>query len=419
MTYRQSGAIQASTYNAYAAILNSIYADTNSGSTVESSADYGYGQATVIPTLSIGANITAANWTTMFNIIHLCGTHQGVSVTPIPSSVSAGNLITAYNNYLSTQTLTDVISRLSANRLMIDVGQSSTIAGPSSPSSPSWTTGLAYSFQVDFGTWNNARYFFNTGGSITMAGGVNTPVTTEDIFWQGMLAGMNVLKFSWHDTLPSAGAGSTIGFYDLTTSDIQVYERSPVSGGVYYSNNFISISGRLVNPAGTDGKVVLTVNLIDNDTSPNAKTVGNYYFNIGVIQSSGVVAYPGPSVVVSAGTFSTIANTPYTGVPLTVTSSVPTGTQNVLGAGVATIPLITITPAGGTAPYSYLWQKDPLIPADANLTFSASTSASSTVSYNLTSGQIYSTTVKVTVTDSAARSTYILIPVSFNSNVPN
>ena len=36
---------------------------------------------------------------------------------------------------------------------------------PVQVSSITWTTGLQLTFQIDFGSWNNARYFFNTGSA--------------------------------------------------------------------------------------------------------------------------------------------------------------------------------------------------------------------------------------------------------------
>ena len=421
MTYHKQGLIQAGTYNAYAAILNSIYADTNSGSTTESSADYGYGQATTIPSVAVGNNITAAQWTALFSKIHLCGTHQGTSVSPIPASVSAGQLIAAYNDYLTTQTLTDVVSLLIANRLRVN--DLSNITGPTSPSSPSWggsagTKCLRYQFQLDFGSWDNARYFFNTGGAVGIYG-VGTGGALEDIFWTNMLNGMSTLKFAWHDTIPFTGAGSTVGFYDLQQSPawVKVYERSPVSGGIYYSSNFIAIYGQLVDAPGTSGKVNLKIELVDNDPGALATTAGTISFNISLYKSS---IYPGPTVVNNAGTFSINSNYSYTGVPLTVTSSQSSAAASFNGgAGTATTSAITITPAGGTAPYFYSWTKDPLAPADPNLTFSNPSGATSTVSYTLASGQIASTTAKITITDNVSNSTYILIPVSFNSNALN
>jgi len=419
MTYHKYGLIQATTYNAYAAIINSIFADTNAGSIIESSADYGYGQSTSVATVASGNNITAAQWTALFSKISSCGTHQGTSVTPIPSSVSTGSLIAAYNDYLTTTTLTDVISSLIANRLQVAVGQRSTIAGPSSPSSPTWTNGLRYQFLMDFGSWDNARHFFNTGGAITFAG-TGTSGSTEDNFWQTMLSNMGTLQVIWHDTIPSIGAGSTTGFYDLTNTGYTKVWQGPAYGGspVVYSNNYISIYGQLVNAPGTDGQVNFRVELIDNDPTPNSKTAGKISYQIGVMQSAGTIPYPGPAVTINAGTFSAISSTGVTAIPLTLTSVPTTLSGKVTGAGTATTASITITPAGGTGPYTYAWINVNSPPLGA-VTFSAASSATTTFSRVMADGEVASGTAKCTVTDSLSVNTYILINWSLNSNSPN
>lgn len=427
MTYHKYGIIQAATYNTYAGIINSIYADTASGSIQESVADFGYGLSPTIPTVAIGNDITAAQWTALFSKIHTCGAHQGTNVSPIPTSVAIGDLIAAYNDYLSTQTLSDVVSLLTANRLQaVDLAN---ITGPTSPSSPAWgnTSGsktLSYQFQIDFLSWNNARHFFNSGSSIGIFGAcVDGAPGTENHFWHNMFAGMGTLKFSWHDTIPFTGAGSNTGFYDLLAAPtwVKLYERSPVSGGVYYSSNFIAIYGQLADPIGTSGKVNIKIDLVDNDPVFDTVLANSISYNISLFQSA---IYPGPSVNNTAGTYTTSANYAFTGIPLTLTSSQLSATAVVDGGvGTATTPPITITPAGGIGPYTYSWVKDPLVPSDANLTFSAPTSATSTVSYLLgTEGQIASATVKVGVTDSTPvtpLTAYVLIPVSFNSNPAN
>ena len=419
MTYHKYGLIQAATYNAYAAIINSIYADTNAGSIIESSADYGYGLSPAISTVATGNNITAAQWTLLFSKIHTIGTHQGTSVYPIPSSVSAGDLVSAYNNYLTTQTLTDVISLLIANRLLANGGDIANISGPTSPTSPAWgsstgTKTLSYAFQIDFSSWDNARHFFNTGSSVGFFGSCTDGlVGSENHFWKGMLEGMSTLKFSWHDTLPSTGAGSTVGFYDLTnTGWTKLYERSPVSGGIYYSNNYILISGQLVDAPGVSGKVNLKIELVDNDPAFDTILANSISYNINLFQST---LYPGPAVVNNAGTFSTSASSAFTGIPLTLTSSQPTvfGSYDG-GAGTATTGPVTITAAGGSLSYTYLWTMDA-----GSATINSPTSATTTLSMLLTDGQIISGTAKCTVSDGVNTPVYILIPWSMNSNSAN
>jgi hypothetical protein len=421
MTYHKYGLIQAATYNAYAALINSIYADTNAGSVTETSADYGYGQATTIPTVAVGNNITAAQWTALFGKITLCGTHQGVSVSPIPSSVSTGNLITAYNEYLTTTTLTDVVSRLIANRMIVAVGDLASASQPTQTSALTWTTGLQYTFSMDFSTWDNARHYFNTGGSVVI-GGAHPTGDPDNAYWSAIFTAMGSLKFTWHDTIPAngSGPGSNKGFYDLTTTYARIYQRSNTTGYPSYTNNYIAIYAKLNAAAGTNGRIDFLIQLIDNDPTPNTKTVGTQYF-ISNLTSTGIlstISYTGTTSFI-AGSFSTIASIAYPGVPLAL-SMTPTTIAAVVtggGAGTATTSSVAVTASGGTAPYTYAWTNEA-----GTVSFSAPTSATTTFSRVMTSGEIASGTARCTVTDSALpthNTTYMPINWSMNSNALN
>ena len=416
MAYQTHGLIDAATYNTFIGTINGIYADTHSGATAESSADFGYGILPNLPTIATGNDVTAAQWTALFGRINLCGTHQGISVAPIPSSVTPGQLIVAYNNYLSPQTLTDVLSGLTANRLKVAIGQYSLIAGTGVSSSTSWLNNLRYTCQVDFGSWDNARYFFNSGGGIAMAGShVAGAPLSSDTFWSTMLTGMGTLKMEWHDTIPTSGAGSNEGFYDLTTSYKEVYRRNPILAGVYYTSNYISVSAKLTAAAGTNGLVDIRIDLIDNDAVPAAKTTQTT-FTIGVFQSSGAIPYPGPTVAVSTGTYAqdSFANPAFPGVPLTLTSNITAIAVSIFGAGTGTTPAITVTANGGTGPYFYAWSNE-----SGTVTFSSAITNTTTLSRVLTNGETASGQVMCTVTDSFTNVAYIPVVWSMNSNIPN
>lgn len=419
MTYHKYGLIQAATYNAYAALINSIYADTNAGSIDETTADYGYGQVTTVPSVVIGNNITAAQWTALFSKITACGAHQGVSVSPIPSSVSTGNLITAYNEYLTTSTLTDVVSRLIANRLIVTVGDLASVSEPTQTSATTWSTGLEYTFSMNFSTWDDARHYFNTGGSVVI-GGAHPASTPADTFWHDIFVTMGSLRFTSQDTIPAngSGPGSNKGFYDLTTTYSKIYQRSTTSGSPgYYTNNYIAIYAKLNAAPGTNGRIDFLIQLIDNDITPDTKSVGTQYF-ISTLTSTGIVStisYTG-STSFTAGSFVTIASIPYPGVPLAVTITPATVTAVVAGggAGTATSSSVTVTPTGGTAPYTYAWTN-----TAGTVIFSAATSATTTFSRVMTSGEIASGAAICTVSDSASSTVYVPINWSMNSNSPN
>jgi len=344
MSYNRGGVISAVDYNKFADLIRAVASDIYPGSVTVGQADIGYGQSVSIPVKAVGAVVTAADWTALFTAINNCGIHQGVNTYPIPTSVSAGQLISAYNDYLTTQTLSDVVGAIVASRMVASVSQLSSTTYSAQTYSSTWTSGVQYTWVMDFGSHDNARYFFNTGGAITVAGSYVKSVspTPADIFWQDQLVGMGTIKFQWHDTIPTnSGIGSNVGFYDLTASAVEVYRRSPVSNYVYYSNDFIRLDASV-----SGGQVTFKLELVENDNTANPKT-GVLSVVVGSIKSSGIYPYPGTLSYIP-GAFSNITNTPFAGPPLTLVYSPLNLTGRIIGAGLATSSTgVSISTGGG------------------------------------------------------------------------
>jgi hypothetical protein len=432
MPYYIGGVIQAATYNYFADFINSIYGDRNVNSTVPYLANTGYGK---LPNIAYvdpenpgdpADVISAAQWNALFSRITACGIHQGTSTAPIPSTpVLAGTLIEAFNDYLTTQTLKDVIGNLVANKLVIAPGQVALTPAAPAVNSVAWTTGKQYSFQVNFGSWNNARYFFNLGGSITVAGsytGGSSP--TSDAFWNTFWTGMGIIKFGWQDSSATGGSQpSNKGFYDLTTSYQEVYRRVPIDGGVSYSDNYISVRAKLNAVAGTNGLVDFLVHMVDNDVSPVSKT-GTNTINVSVYSSGGAITYPGPAVTVTPGGFTNTFTAAAAGVPLAVVVAPTAVSATVLGTGNATTGLITATASGGTGPYTYVWTDETVTP-NIVTSFSNPTPAATsgpvttTITKNLAAGTIIGGTVKVTVTDALSAVVVAYVNWGADSNLTN
>lgn len=304
MTYAAGSDILASDYNGFAAIMNELFADSHSGATTLPNAGFGYGQGSTISNVLASSNITAAQWGSLFDTIRKTGTHQGTTtVPPLPASNPLAN--TDIITYNTPSTLSTLLALLQTNKFNLAIGQSTLVVGTNYDNVSSlvtpWTNTLTWNYQVDFSTWNNARYFFNSGGTLNLNGSYAPVSTPEDTQWSTMLTNMSPLVFNYNSTTPNTGSGGTaIGFYGLTTSYQTIYTVT-FGGGGYYTNSFIQVQAKLNAAAGTNGKIDFTILLNDQDVSPDSKSNTTTY-HVDYRMASGVnVAYPGTVSVATVG----------------------------------------------------------------------------------------------------------------------
>lgn len=305
MTYITGGNVEAADYNTFATLaasINEVFADLHSGATtIGAGADYGYGQTPALTSVVAGNSILASEWAALYDAMRSCGTHQGTVVSPPVPVVdpSAGDSVTAYN---TPSTFASIVALLRTNRHVLAGGQTLLTLGSNfvQPGGASpWTNTLTWNYQVDFGSWNNARYFFNSGGTLNLNGSYSPNVTPEDAQWVSMFAAMSPLVFSWDSTTAfSGGGGTAIGFYGLTTSYQTIYLKA-FGGGGYYSTSTITVQAKYNAAAGTNGLVDFRIILTDGDVTPNPKTSLTTY-RVDNVKSAGVIAYPGPAVTVAA-----------------------------------------------------------------------------------------------------------------------
>jgi hypothetical protein len=306
MTYIVGGSILAADYNTFSTLaggMNEIFADLYPGATTLPTAGFGYGQTPALTAVAPGGSITAAQWTALFQTIRKSGLHQGTAVVPpLPGSdpVPGGSII-AYN---TPTALASLISTLGTNRFNLALGQSTLTAGSNfvqPAGAKPWTNTLTFNYQVNFGSWNNARYFFNSGGTLNLNGAYSPNSTPEDAQWISMFATMSPLVFDRTTTVPFSGtnAGTGAGFYGLSTVYQNVYLKA-FGSGYYYSNSTITLRAKLNAAAGTNGIIDFQCIMTDADTSPNAKTSTTTY-RIDNRSSAGAIVYPGSVTISSVG----------------------------------------------------------------------------------------------------------------------
>ena len=241
MAYTSGDTILATHYNSFVGDFN-----TNWGT---GSGDQGYGQSNTLSTVSAGDTVTATQWATLLARETTAATHQGTSLTSI-TSPSAGDTISAFTALAANTAL------INTNRHNVDTGNYADTTS-SQAVSGSWTTSTVHTFTLTFAGGDEARYYYNAGGSTRLtfsrAGGTSHTKNTE---WSNLATACGTVIFAVQGTTKSGGSGSvgtlatTIGYQDMTTSDQTLFKQ--FEGDNPYTSNYILVEAK-TNAVDSDG----------------------------------------------------------------------------------------------------------------------------------------------------------------------
>src|SRR6056300_204052 len=245
MTYSSGGLIEASDYNGFvggdgsgsnvSGQLNTVYA-TGYGNA-------GYGQTAVTNVTAVTDQVTAAQWTTLVNAVNVVRKHQsGGSFTNLATYVS-GNVINATQD-VSTNLTTAFTNRLTTAAAGPTYNQPNQTQVFTAPNDTNPFNG-AFSRTVTFGSADQARYFFNAGGTVQL---VISSVTNTGGTVRGSALG-NVISLCTGKTIGAQDCSAITtpapyteavdlttdsGYYPQTTANLTLYSVSG-SVGVYTS----------------------------------------------------------------------------------------------------------------------------------------------------------------------------------------
>jgi hypothetical protein len=251
------------------------------------STNRGYGQAGAISAVTPGSIITATQWSTLFNRMDTIASHQATSITSI-TNPTVGDEIAAYNAFVTN------LNSIWNSRL--NCGASGTPVIQSTNRTGSWLNQVNFTKTV---TWNSSaerRYFFNTGGTISLAfsrsGGTVNATNTE---WTDLLnkagtlrltgatpsvnSGNAVIAGTTHQGFNKLGGSGTpatlasgIGFYETTTSNQLLFQQ--FADTAPYGTNNIQVYVR----RGTNS-LIFTVIMKDNDSGTDPDNTVNGTLN--------------------------------------------------------------------------------------------------------------------------------------------
>lgn len=233
------------------------------------SGNSGYGQTLVSAQVTSGSNVD------LFRVLnlrtdmlkarqHQTGGNEGPSpgTGAFPLVTTADQITDAFAANLESQMTTIENNKLALGLVagnFTDVTDALT-----SQRTASWNGLLTHNLTVAFGSDNNARYFFNSGGDIrfrvTLTGGTSdTGANQIYTDWLNMFNTMGTIIMNHNTTSRTGTAGTTqnIGFYGLTGTNQEIFRR--VGSGNYASNTYI-INAR----KDTLGNVFINIQFNDN-----------------------------------------------------------------------------------------------------------------------------------------------------------
>lgn len=193
----------------------------------------GYGQTVYSADVAESQQITAQQWNLLrydlFNArVHQDGTSPTI-VQATPGSVITFSSANPNNQYNSQADTANV------NKFNIGSGQFALDAGASTSRTTSWLSAVSCTCTVTFGSADQARWFFNSGGKIrftsSRSGGT---ASAQNSSWSSLLASAGTFEFG-------AVTPSGVNFYSLNNL-VQTFYSASSTGS--YSGNLYTLSAQ-------------------------------------------------------------------------------------------------------------------------------------------------------------------------------
>ena len=292
MAYSAGGTIQAIDYNyltwggnttnTYSGTINNLAMVWGTGIGYK-----GYGQnVAAISATTASSIVTATQWAGLVYTLNKTLAHQGITQLASGSNVgiTAGATITAFANVSSGVTSINSTSNVASasGTTTTGTGLNTTIswANSSSVQSTNWTR------TATFASADQARYFFNAGGYISVvltATNLNATSRGDDVvtIFATNAAGFQVKNANCTVRTGTGGtlnsSNNTLGYWKLTSSNQEMLNLNSGNATYEYNSTKLEIDLKTNGVQGANGDVgsVITFDFTLSDTAQN----GNSNFN--------------------------------------------------------------------------------------------------------------------------------------------
>ena len=206
----------------------------------------GYGQIIQSSAVTADSIISKAQWDRLRYDIYNALIHQTGSVPSI-NEVTQNSVIRygASHPVFQYDTLAD---QAITNKFNIGGGRFAIEAGTVASRTTAWTAAVSTTVTVTFSTADQARYFFNSGGKLTLASSrTGGSSTAQNDSWSNLLSAAGIRTFD--------AISSTINFYNLTNVDQLLY--STTASIPYAANSYqIRVRGDVANNSAGGARII-------------------------------------------------------------------------------------------------------------------------------------------------------------------
>jgi hypothetical protein len=278
MAYTSGGLIEFWDYNrvTWGGNTSGVYTSTPSNFAYVwgvGSGQFGYGQDIgAISTVSAGGTVTATQWSTFVQRLNLTLAHQGGAGAQLATGsnigIVAGATITAFANVATA------VTTVNTNKLDFNSTRGATTTGANLDKVYNTEAStMTHTITVTFASADQARYFFNSGGRLSLVVGQagDFEQNAKETGWRDLINAIGTIHL---DQLTSTRTGtgetlttngSAIGYWDLTTSNQTLIRLTQDTAP--YTANFIDIFARVAGAAGSNGglgtQVIFQIDYVD------------------------------------------------------------------------------------------------------------------------------------------------------------
>lgn len=260
MAYASGHKITAESINDVIGPIKSVYNDVNQGSTQRPEITLGYGQT--VPNVSsaeVGERIEARLMNDALLALRNIAGHQGSSLVDDLDDVATGDVVSVISQ------LPAVVASLTNGRMDPDILGMTLVNKGSTTYTSSWENGITHELVVTFASWDDMRYFFNTGGQIRFSYSLENAANRRALYWYELFNTMGHIIVD-HSRCFSTGLGQSFdkGAYDLTETDQVLFEYNSIAGmyASLYGSDLLRVYAKLSDAPGISTSVIITVQFI-------------------------------------------------------------------------------------------------------------------------------------------------------------